>query len=85
MGLGYAQQQGAGFACPLLLPLILRVGLHHPRAAWVAELFQGFRLNLANPLPGDAELLANFFQSMVTRHPEAKAHTQDPLFTWCQG
>ena len=41
---------------------------------------QGFRLNLADTFARHAELLADFFQSVVGVHPNAKAHPQNPLF-----
>src|SRR3546814_7725402 len=45
-------------------------------AARVAQLAQRLRLDLANALAGDVELLADFFQRVVGVHVDAEAHAQ---------
>src|SRR5690606_24075386 len=58
-----------------LLPL--EEALQLVRAAGVAELAKGLGLDLADPLAGDVELLADLLQRVVGAHLDAEAHAQD--------
>src|SRR5690606_41396319 len=50
-----------------------------PRAARVLELPERLRLDLADTLAGDRELLANLFERVVGVHADAEAHAQNAL------
>ena len=45
------------------------------------QLPQRFRLDLPDPFPRHAELLAHFLKRVVGVHPDAEAHPQDTLLT----
>src|SRR5215472_9855028 len=47
--------------------------------AWVAELAQGFRFDLANALASHLEILPDLFQRVVALFSDAKAHSEDLL------
>src|SRR6478672_13441937 len=50
-----------------------------PAAARVLELAQRLRLDLADALAGDGELLADLLEGVVGVHADAEAHAQDAL------
>src|SRR5688500_18522749 len=63
---------------PLLwaAPGLLQVVLELLGAAGVAELAQGFRLDLADALAGDAELVADLFEGTLAAVVEAEAELE---------
>src|SRR3984957_12792265 len=48
-------------------------------SAGLAQLAERFRLDLADALAGDGELLADFLEGVVGLLPDAEAHAQDLL------
>ena len=48
----------------------------------MTQLFEGFDLDLPNPLSTEVEATADFFQSVYGFAADAKAHAQDLFFPW---
>ena len=60
-------------------PAPLQERLELAAAAGVAELAEGLRLDLADPLAGDLEALAHFLERVLRAVADAEAHLDDAL------
>ena len=49
-------------------------------ATCVTQLVESFGLDLPNPLPSDVEIVADFFECVITLEPDSEAHAYDLLF-----
>src|SRR5690606_31234647 len=67
----------SSYCCRLLVEEAAQV----VAAGGVAQLAQGLGFDLPDPLAGDVELLADFFQRVVGIHVDAEAHAQYLGFT----
>src|SRR5579864_1336823 len=59
--------------------LLIQERTHLPRPRGMLELTQSLRLDLPDTLTGDAELLSDFFQRVISVHADAEAHAQHAL------
>ncbi len=55
-----------------------------PGAAWMLQLPERLRFDLADTFARNGELLTNFLKRMVGIHADPEAHAQNTLFTRCQ-
>ncbi|EBA12932.1 hypothetical protein RCCS2_03584 [Roseobacter sp. CCS2] len=65
--------------------LLIQERTQFPTPAWVLQLTQSLRLDLADTFACHAELLAHFFKRVVGIHADAKTHAQHAFFAWCEG
>jgi len=62
------------------LALTIQEAAQLARTAGMLEFAQGLGFDLADTFAGHAKLLTDLFEGVVSVHPDAETHTQDPLF-----